>query len=243
MTRALPRPLPNALSRASSHAFGLALAALSLQAAACGAQPAEPHDDPAAERAPAQPGPREQLVENTAAPAPPEGWEVAVFAGGCFWCMESPFEHVEGVASVVSGYAGGHVVNPHYHDVGRGTTGHAEAIRVLFDPARVSYEALLEVFWHNVDPVDGGGQFCDRGSQYRSAIFPLSPAQRAAATASLASMRARFGERLATRIEDADTFYVAEDYHQDFYETNPTRYHSYRRGCGRDARLGAVWSE
>lgn len=177
------------------------------------------------------------------APPAPEGKEVAIFAGGCFWCMERPFEDIEGVESVLSGYAGGRERRPTYEQVGTGRTGHAEAVRILYDPDRVSYERLLEVFWHNVDPLDGGGQFCDRGSQYRSAIFPLNAEQRRAAERSKRRIEQQLGRPVATRIERTDAFWVAEDYHQDFYRTNPERYSSYRRGCGRDARLRELWGE
>lgn len=176
-----------------------------------------------------------------AAPAAPEGREVAIFAGGCFWCMERPFEDLDGVDSVLSGYAGGRVRAPTYDAVSAGSTGHAEAVRILFDPRRITYEQLLEVFWHNVDPVDGGGQFCDRGTQYRSAIFPVDAAQRRAAEASKRAIERRIGRAVATRIETTDAFWIAEAYHQDFYRTNPVRYRTYRQGCGRDARLREVW--
>lgn len=165
----------------------------------------------------------------------------AIFAGGCFWCMEEPFDRVPGVVSTTAGYVGGHAANPTYRQVTTGTTGHVEAVRVVYDPARVSYETLLEVFWRNVDPFDAGGQFCDRGSQYASAIFAFDAGQRAAAEASRDAVARRFGQPVATTIRPAATFYVAEDYHQDYYRTNALKYKFYRSRCGRDARLQALW--
>jgi methionine-S-sulfoxide reductase len=167
----------------------------------------------------------------------------AVFAGGCFWCMEPPFDKLEGVVATVSGYTGGRVENPSYEQVSAGVTGHIEAVEVAFDPAVVSYERLLEVFWRNVDPVDDGGQFCDRGEQYLAAIFVADEAQRRRAEESLASAaRAkRVPGPVATRILPAATFYPAEEYHQDYYRKNPLRYEFYRLRCGRDRRLDEVW--
>ena len=175
------------------------------------------------------------------APEPPEGKAVAYFAGGCFWCMEGPFEAIEGVESVLSGYTDGEQPNPTYREVSGGDTGHAEAVRVLYDPATVSYEKLLETFWVNVDPTDSGGQFCDRGSQYRTGIYPVSAEQRAAAEASKAATAARLGQRIVTPITDAGAFWIAEAYHQDFYRTNASHYRRYRTGCGRDRRLRELW--
>lgn len=171
----------------------------------------------------------------------PAGAKVAVFAGGCFWCMEKPFDAVEGVLETTSGYAGGTVESPTYEQVSNGGTGHAEALRVVYDPARVSYATLLDTFWHNVDPFDAGGQFCDRGSQYRSAIFPQDDAQRTDAESSLKALQERFGRPVATRIEPAGTFWPAEEYHQDYYKKNPLRYSFYRSNCGRDRKLKEVW--
>lgn len=165
----------------------------------------------------------------------------AIFAGGCFWCVESAFEAVPGVQSVVSGYTGGPEKNPTYEQVSSGATGHYEAVKVTFDPAKVTYAKLLEVFWHNVDPTQADGQFCDRGRQYRSAIFPLDDAQRKAAEASKASVEKRLGKRVATQILKAGPFWEAEAYHQDFYKKDPARYQSYRLGCGRDRRLQTIW--
>jgi peptide-methionine (S)-S-oxide reductase len=177
--------------------------------------------------------------------APPAGRETAIFAGGCFWCEETAFEGLPGVLSVTSGYTGGQAKNPSYEQVSSGSTGHAESVEVAYDPAKISYERLLEVFWHNVDPFDGGGQFCDRGTQYRSAIFYKDEAQRKAAEESRRKLEEepRFKGKIATQVVAASTFYPAEEYHQDFYKKNPIRYNSYRLGCGRDARLKAIWGE
>lgn len=165
----------------------------------------------------------------------------AIFAGGCFWCMEGPFEALDGVGDVVSGYSGGRLVNPTYEDVGRGGTGHAEVVRVTYDPRKVSYQVLLDVYWRNVDPFDAGGQFCDRGDSYRSEIFVATAEERQLAEASKSALEKRFGKAIATRITAAAPFYAAEDYHQDYHRRNPVRYKFYRGGCGRDARLEAVW--
>lgn len=167
----------------------------------------------------------------------------AVFAGGCFWCMEPPYDKLEGVISTTSGYTGGHVANPAYEAVSAGGTGHVEAVRVEFDPTKVSYERLLEVFWRNIDPTDAGGQFCDRGSQYRSVIFYANEHQRVAAERSKAALQANkpFGEPVVTEVLPAATFYPAEEYHQGYYEKNPLRYTFYRYRCGRDQRLESLW--
>ncbi len=170
---------------------------------------------------------------------------VAIFAGGCFWCMQPPFDKLTGVISTQAGYAGGHTANPTYEQTSAGGTGHAEAVRIVYDPAKVSYPQLLQVFWHNIDPVAVDRQFCDRGDQYRSAIFPLDADQRAEAEASKQALQAdkRFSQPIATRIEAAPTFYPAEDYHQDYYKKNPIRYKYYRHGCGRDQRLEEIWGK
>jgi peptide-methionine (S)-S-oxide reductase len=165
----------------------------------------------------------------------------AIFAGGCFWCMEAPFDQLPGVRSSTSGYAGGSVAKPKYEQVAAGTTGHAEAVQILYDPRRVTYGRLLEVFWRNIDPLDAGGQFCDRGSPYRSAIFYADEEQRLEAEESKRQVEARLGRAVATAVEPAGPFYEAEEYHQDFYLRNPLRYHQYRVGCGRDQRLKALW--
>lgn len=169
----------------------------------------------------------------------------AIFAGGCFWCMESAFEPVDGVTAVISGYIGGDVANPTYEQVSSSGTGHYEAVKVSFDPSRVSYERLLDVFWHNVDPLDGGGQFCDRGDQYRSAIFFESEEQERLANRSKAELDAshRLPKPVVTPIVAAMAFYPAEDYHQDYYKKNPLRYRYYRASCGRDRRLAQLWGE
>jgi peptide-methionine (S)-S-oxide reductase len=170
---------------------------------------------------------------------------VATFAGGCFWCMEPPFDKLDGVISTTSGYAGGKVANPTYEQVSAGRTGHAEVVQVVYDPARVSYEKLLEVFWHNIDPTVKDRQFCDIGSQYRSAIFVHDAEQRRLAEASKAALERSkpFKGAIVTEIADAGTFYRAEEYHQDYYQKNPIRYRYYRTGCGRDARLKELWGE
>jgi len=170
---------------------------------------------------------------------------VAVFAGGCFWCMEPPFDHLDGVISTTSGYTGGHVKNPTYKQVSAGQTGHAEAVQVVYDPARVDYRTLLAVFWHNIDPLDAGGQFCDRGNQYRSEIFYTSEAQKELATASRRQLQEEgsLGGTVVTAITPAGEFYPAETYHQNYYQKNPLRYKYYRYGCGRDKRLEQLWGK
>jgi peptide-methionine (S)-S-oxide reductase len=167
----------------------------------------------------------------------------AIFAGGCFWCVEADFDKVPGVISTTSGYINGRTPNPTYEQVSRGGTGHAEAVEVVFDPAKVSYEKLLDVFWHNVDPLAKDYQFCDHGDQYRSAIFYLGDAQRQLAEKSKAAVQARFKEPVQTEIAAAQTFYKAEDYHQDYHTKNPLRYKFYRFNCGRDARLQQLWGK
>jgi peptide-methionine (S)-S-oxide reductase len=178
--------------------------------------------------------------------SPPPNRDTAIFAGGCFWCEETAFEGVPGVISVTSGFTGGQTKNPTYEMVSAGSTGHAESVEVLFDPSRISYEKLLDIFWHNVDPTQANGQFCDHGTQYRSAIFYRDEAQKRAAEASRAKVEQdpRFaGKKIVTQIVAASTFYPAEEYHQQFYKKNPVRYHEYRTGCGRDARLKEIWGK
>ncbi|MEQ8233592.1 MAG: peptide-methionine (S)-S-oxide reductase MsrA [Gammaproteobacteria bacterium] len=172
-----------------------------------------------------------------------DGLATAIFAGGCFWCMEGPFDVLDGVVSTTSGYIGGDVVDPTYEQVSAGGTGHAEAVEVVYDPGRISYERLLEVFWRNVDPTTADRQFCDRGTQYRPAIFVLDAEQRAAAEASRAALAADkpFPGEIVVAIETAGAFYAAEEYHQDFYRKNPFRYRFYRTNCGRDRRLEELW--
>jgi peptide-methionine (S)-S-oxide reductase len=167
----------------------------------------------------------------------------ATFAGGCFWCMEPPFDKLDGVTSTTSGYAGGHVENPTYEQVSSGGTGHAEVVQIVYDPDKVSYEKLLEVFWMNVDPFDAGGQFCDRGVQYRTGIFVHNDEQRRLARQSKRELQKELGRDIVTEIEPLDEFYAAEEYHQDYYQKNPIRYKFYRTSCGRDRRLGEVWDE
>jgi peptide-methionine (S)-S-oxide reductase len=180
--------------------------------------------------------------KTTAAATAPADAALATFAGGCFWCMEPPFDKLDGVYTTTSGYAGGEMDDPTYQQVSSGRTGHTESLQVAYDPERVSYETLLDTFWVNVDPFDGAGQFCDRGSQYRPAIFTHDEAQAAAARASLERVRERFeGREIAVEIEALEEFFPAEEYHQDFYEKNPDHYKRYRTGCRRDARLRAVW--
>jgi peptide-methionine (S)-S-oxide reductase len=167
----------------------------------------------------------------------------AYFAGGCFWCMEEAFEKVEGVLSATSGYMGGTVANPSYEEVSAGRTGHAESVEVVYDPARVSYQKLLDAFWHNVDPVTPNAQFCDHGSQYRSAIFFQTDEEKRASDASKQAIEQskRIKEPIVTQIVMASQFYPAEEYHQDFYKKNPVRYKFYKYNCGRAKRLEALW--
>jgi peptide-methionine (S)-S-oxide reductase len=164
----------------------------------------------------------------------------ATYAGGCFWCMEHPFEELDGVVSVTSGYTGGHKKNPTYEEVSAGGTGHAESIEILYDPQKISYARLLEVFWHNIDPTVKDQQFCDRGHQYRSAIFYHNEEQKRLAEQSKQEVMKRF-KTVYTEIVAATTFYPAEEYHQDFYKKNSVRYKLYRTGCGRDRRLKELW--
>lgn len=173
-------------------------------------------------------------------------FEKAIFAGGCFWCMEKPFDQLPGVVSTTSGYIDGHTENPTYKEVSAGTTGHTEAVQIEYDPGKVSYARLLEVFWRNIDPVDAGGQFVDRGSQYRSGIYWLNEKQKNLAELSrktLAKRKQFKGLQIATEIKKAKTFYKAEDYHQDYYKKNPVRYRFYRYNSGRDKRLKELWGK
>ena len=171
------------------------------------------------------------------------GLAVATFAAGCFWCVESDFDHVDGVVETISGYTGGKTKNPTYYEVGGGGTGHAEALQVKYDPAKVSYTQLLDTYWRHVDFVDGGGQFCDRGDQYRPAIFTHDAEQMKLAEESKAALAKKFNAKVAVEIVPASTFTAAEDYHQDYYKKNPLKYRVYRTGCGRDARIAALWSK
>jgi len=174
-----------------------------------------------------------------AQPKPAAGLAVATFAGGCFWCMEQPFDVLPGVVSTTSGYIGGTKVDPTYEEVSRGTTGHTEAVQIVYDPRKVSYEKLLEIFWRNIDPTTPNAQFCDHGSHYRSGIFTHDEEQLRLAKDSRARIERtkRFRESIVTEITPAKTFYRAEEYHQDYSKKNPLRYKYYRSQCGRDARL------
>ncbi|WP_103026425.1 peptide-methionine (S)-S-oxide reductase MsrA [Salinibacter altiplanensis] len=167
--------------------------------------------------------------------------DTATFAGGCFWCMEPPYDKMDGVASTTSGFAGGEQVDPSYREVASGTTKHTEVVQIVYDSTTVSYDRLLRVYWHNVDPFDGTGQFCDRGAQYRPAIFAHSARQQRLAEQSKEAVASRFDPSIAVEIEPLDAFYAAERYHQDYYKKNPADYKRYRQGCGRDARLREVW--
>lgn len=165
----------------------------------------------------------------------------AVFAGGCFWCLEGPFDALPGVLATEAGYTGGQTPNPTYEQVSSGTSGHLEAMRVVYDPELVDFAKLLDVFWRNIDPTDAGGQFCDRGPQYRSAVFFADEAEESIARASKAQLEEARGFKVATEILPRSEFYAAEEYHQDYYKKNPLRYHFYRQGCGRDKRLKQLW--
>jgi peptide-methionine (S)-S-oxide reductase len=178
-------------------------------------------------------------------PASPSKPAKATFAGGCFWCMEHDFDQVDGVVSTTSGYTGGHTKNPAYEEVSQGGTGHAESVEVVYDPSKVSYEKLLEVYWHNVDPITPNAQFCDHGTQYRTAIFYHDEGQKRLAEASKQALEksGRLKQPIVTQIIGASDFYPAEEYHQDYAEKNPLRYRYYRFGCGRDQRLRELWGD
>ena len=171
--------------------------------------------------------------------------ETATFASGCFWCTESDFEKVPGVIDATSGYLGGKTANPTYKEVSAGGTGHAEGVEVKYDPSKVTYQQLLDVYWKNVDPFDKGGQFCDRGDQYRPAIFYHNDEQKRLAEDSKAALEksGRFKDPIVVEITQASTFTKAEDYHQNYASKNPIQYIIYRHGCGRDARLQAIWGK
>ena len=178
-------------------------------------------------------------------PASNSQYETAIFAGGCFWCMEPPFDKLDGVISTTSGYTSGHKDKPTYSEVSTGSTGHTEAIEIVFDPTKATYAELLEVFWKNIDPVAVDRQFCDFGTQYRSGIYYRSAAQEKAARQSFKQLQKSkpFTESIATEIVAASAFYPAEDYHQDYYQKNPVRYKFYRYRCGRDQRLEELWGQ
>jgi peptide-methionine (S)-S-oxide reductase len=167
--------------------------------------------------------------------------KVAIFAGGCFWCVESDFDKVAGVISTTSGYIGGSAKTATYKKVSSGGTGHYEAVRIVYDPGRVTYDRLLHIFWRSVDPTDAGGQFCDRGASYKTGIFTTSAAERKIALASKKKAMASLGKRIVTPVVGAGKFYAAEGYHQNYYKRNPVRYKIYRYGCGRDARIKSLW--
>jgi peptide-methionine (S)-S-oxide reductase len=178
----------------------------------------------------------------TAPSAAPAQTAIAIFAGGCFWCMEKPFDQVPGVISTTSGYTGGTLANPTYEQVGGGGTGHVEAVKIIYDPARVTYAQLVETYWKQVDPFDPDGQFCDQGETYAPVIFVANPEQQIVAETSKRAIETRFrGQMIGVRIIPATVFWDAEGYHQDYYLKNPIRYNYYRTWCGRDARLSAVW--
>lgn len=185
---------------------------------------------------------READTRSPLSPLAP-GLEEAIFAAGCFWCVEKDFDTVPGVVETISGYTGGKTRNPTYETVARGRTGHVEAVLVRYDPRKVTYAQLLDHYWRHVDVTDGSGQFCDRGSAYRPVIFPRDPVQQTLAESGKAGLERsrRFGPSIAVAILPASAFTPAEDYHQDYYKKNPIRYRYYRTGCGRDARLRALW--
>ncbi len=213
----------------------LLVAAFAVRACRRGAAPRAHADEPGS-----QPS---QTQGQPLAPPAAEGHATAIFAGGCFWCMEGPFEALDGVTEVLSGYTGGPEEHPTYSLVSGGHTGHTEAVRVEYDPDVVSYDTLLDTFWRSMDPTDAGGQFADRGSQYRPAIYVANADQRAAAEASRAALEASgvFDEPIVVPIEDAGAFWVAEAYHQNYYQTNAAHYAAYRRGSGRAGFLEQHW--
>lgn len=179
----------------------------------------------------------------SAADAPTAATAKATFAGGCFWCMEPPFDALAGVSTTISGYTGGQAKQPTYDAVSSGRTGHVEALQVIYDPKQIGYQQLLDVFWRNIDPLDGGGQFCDRGEQYTTAIFYHNDEQKRLAEQSKQKVAARLGRTIVTPIRPAAEFYAAEAYHQDYYQRNPLRYKYYRFSCGRDKRLEQLWGK
>ena len=175
--------------------------------------------------------------------APAPGVESAIFAGGCFWCVEEAFDAVRGVTATTSGYTGGTVENPTYEQVTREDTGHFEAVKVEYDSSQVTYEQLLDVFWRNIDPFDAAGQFCDKGDSYKSAVFVAAEDERQLAEQSKGAVADQFDMPIATEILPEQAFYAAEDYHQNYYQTNPARYKYYKWGCGRAQRLEEIWGE
>lgn len=181
------------------------------------------------------------IMLNIGTKAMAEELDTAVFAGGCFWCMEKPFEKLDGVISAVSGYTGGHLDKPTYEQVSAGGTGHMESVKITYNPKEISYKELLDTFWVNIDPLDGTGQFCDKGEQYRSAIFYQNAEQKKLAEESLTGIEKKLGAKVATKVIEGKEFYPAEEYHQDYYKRNPIRYNFYRSRCGRDNRLEELW--
>ena len=169
--------------------------------------------------------------------------QTATFAGGCFWCVESDFDQIPGVVKTVSGYTGGSLDNPSYNQVSAGGTGHLEAVEITFDPSQVTYDDLLTAFWHSVDPTDAGGQFCDRGESYTTAVFVHGDEQRRLAEASKQTATRELGQEIVTPIREATAFYLAEDYHQDYYQKSSVRYRYYRWACGRNNRVEEVWGD
>lgn len=214
-------------------ALALALAALTLGCQSANGQGPTSQPTPDAKGTP--------LVPDT----PPQGMAIATFAGGCFWCIEKPFDKIDGVSATISGYTDGHVPHVTYKQIGRGDTGHTEAMRIVYDPTKVSYSQLLDVFWHNIDPTQANGQFCDRGTQYRTGIYYHTPEQKRLAEESRKALEAtgKLPGPIVTEIDPASPFYRAEEYHQDFYTKNPAHYTRYRLGCGRDARLVELWGD
>lgn len=189
----------------------------------------------------AQAMPRARVVSPAASAMAP--LDTATFAGGCFWSMERPFDHVPGVVSTAVGYSGGHTSNPTYEQVGTRTTGHAESVQVVYNPAKVTYGKLLDVYWHNIDPVTKEAQFCDGGNDYRTVVFYRTDAQRQAAEQSMQVVQHHFKQPLATEIVPASKFWMAEEYHQHFADRNPVQYNAYRIGCGRGERLKELWGD
>ncbi|MAN75053.1 MAG: peptide-methionine (S)-S-oxide reductase [Henriciella sp.] len=183
--------------------------------------------------------------EGRDAPPPSTNVESAIFAGGCFWCTEADFDKVDGVISTVSGYTGGTVENPTYRQVTSGDTGHYEAVEVTYDPAKVTYDELVDYYFHTIDPTDERGQFCDKGSSYRSAVFVETGDQREAVEAEIEEIEESgvLPGPVVTSVLDESTFWKAEDYHQNYYKTTPVKYRFYRQGCGRDARLKELWGD
>ena len=187
-------------------------------------------------------GPSSSSTPSIVEKAADQKLETAIFAAGCFWCTEADFDKVDGVVETISGFIGGTTKNPTYKQVTSGGTGHTEAVKITYDASKVSYKDLLKTYWRNVDFFDATGQFCDRGSSYRPAIFAVTAAQKTAAKASKTALQKRFKKKVIVPVLDATTFTPADDYHQNFYNTNPFHYYRYRVGCGRDARLQRIWN-